>query len=98
MGDMIVSLGVVPTSRFLSCDESIVPADDTPGEEMYNSRVPLGGPVFRQIREFRGSPPAFLVFPVPTALNNQCTKTVYFGVACPALLHAYFGVAYSVTL
>ena len=41
--------------------------------------------------------PAFAVFQVPTAQNNQYTKVAYFRVACSKLLQLYFGVAYSAT-
>ena len=78
-----VCLSVVSTSSLLSCDKnqsSLV--DETPGEGIYNNRVPFGGSVFRQIKGIQRKPvPTFAVFQMPLAQNNQYTKAEYLGAA-----------------
>ena len=85
---MTVCLSVVSTFSLLSCDKSQSSlVDETPREGIYDSWVPFGGYVFRQIKGVQRKPlPASAVFQVPIAQNNQYTKVAYFGVACPELL------------
>ena len=73
--------------------------DETPGEGIYDSWISFGGSVFRKVRKIqRQSLPAFPVFHVPIAQNNQYTKMAHYGMASPELLQSYFRVTYSATL
>ena len=67
--------------------------DATPGERVDYNWIPLGGSVFRQMRGAqRKLSPAFTVFQVPTAQNNQYTEAAYFGAARSAILQ-YFSTS-----
>ena len=94
-----VYMGVLLISSLFSCDESIFPGwMKLLRREFLTVEFLLD--VFRYMKRVQSKPlPAFVVFQVPTALeNNQYTKVAYFGVACPELLQSHFGVEYSTTL
>ena len=87
-----VCLGVALMSSLCSCDKSQSSlGDETPREEIYDSWVPFRGSVFRQVRGVERKPlPAFAVFQVPIAQNNQYAKVTYFEVTYSAILHCHF--------
>lgn len=59
-------------------------------EGIYGNEAPFGGGVFRQLKGVQGKPyPAFGVFRMPTAQNNQNAKAAYFEVAYSATLQRY---------
>lgn len=68
-----VCQGVVWTSSLCSCDKSSsLLVDETSQEEIGDKRVPFGGHLCGQIKRVQRKPlPAFAVFPVSTAQNNQ---------------------------
>lgn len=87
-------VSLVPTSSLLSCDESVLPANDPAEEGVDDVWVLFWGSVFRQIGGFRESLSLYLLL----FSSAHGSKGAYFGVACPERIQSHFGLSYSATL
>ena len=75
----------VPVFSPVMSQSSLV--DLTSGEGIGDKWVPVGGPIFRQMRGVQRKPlSAFAVYQVPTAQDNQYSKAAHFGVTYSATL------------
>lgn len=97
VGDKVCVWALTSDSSSITRQFSLV--DETPGEGIYNSCISFGGFDCRQVRKIQREPlPAFTVFHMLKAQNNQHTNATHFAMAYPELLPSYFGVVYSATL